>query len=309
LAGPAKIAFAFSLLGALAFAAPARADDAMAQADRFFKEGRRAAEHGDFASACRHFEESFRLDPGVGTLINIGDCAEHLGDLERAWQNYRTAYARMPENDDRAPRLRSRIDSIERKSAKVDLHMDDAPEGTVVTIDGNVVDPKKGPRHVTAGAHVVLVTAVGRRGTRYNVSVGEGESRSLHATPGDVLEAVLPSSVPIEHQKTSWTRPAGIASLGLGAATIWVASLAGMMAIDRRDVQHVSCNASGCTPGGVDAAHDGATWADVSTVTFIAGGALVALGATLVVLSLATPKKTITVGLGAQGFVLSGSFR
>ena len=37
--------------------------------------------------------------------------------------------------------------------------------------------------------------------------------------------------------------------------------------------------------------------------------ALVALGATLVVLSLATPKKTITVGLGAQGFVLSGSFR
>ena len=307
MARSAKIAFALSFVF---LTARAWADDAVTQADRFFKEGRKAAEHGDFAGACRHFEESFRLDPGVGTLINLGDCAEHLGDLERAYQNYRTAYARMPENDDRAARLRSRIESIEQKSAKISLRTDDAPDGTVVTIDGNVVDPKKGPRHVTAGMHVVLVTAVGRRGTRYNVSVGEGEVRSLHATPGDVLEAVLPTaaSATTEH-KTSWTRPAGIVSLGLGVATVWVGSLAGMMAIDRRDVQHVSCNASGCTQAGVDAAHDGATWADVSTVTFIAGGALVALGATLVVLSLSSPKKTISVGLGGPGFVLSGSFQ
>jgi hypothetical protein len=286
----------------------ARADDAVSQADRFFKEGRQAAQRGDFASACRHFEESFRLDPGVGTLINIGDCAEHLGDLERAYQNYRTAYARMSESDDRAVRLRARMESIDQKAAKITLHTEDAPDGTVVTIDGNVVDPKKGPRHVTAGAHVVLVTAVGRRGTRYNVTVSEGEVRNLHATPGDVLEAVLPTLAP-ERQKVSWTRPAGIASLGLGVATIWVGSLAGMMAIDRRDVQHANCNASGCTPMGVDAAHDGATWADVSTATFIAGGALVALGATLVVLSLSSPTKKITVGVGARGFVLSGSFQ
>jgi hypothetical protein len=242
----------------------------------------------------------------------------------RAYQNYRTAYARMSESDDRAARVRSRIESIDHKSAKIDLHADDAPEGTVVTIDGNVVDPKKGPRHVTAGTHVILVTAVGHRGTRYSVNVAEGEVRNLHASPGDVLEAVLPSAVPSEqHQKTSWTRPTGIASIGLGVASIWVGSLAGMMAIDRRDVQHVSCNASGCTQAGVDAARDGATWADVSTVTFIAGGALVALGATLVVLSLTSPKKTIvagsaeggtarmaiSVGVGASGFVLSGSFR
>jgi hypothetical protein len=306
LARSKEIALVLSFLGA--FAAPARADDAVSQADRFFKEGRRAADHADFATACKDFEESFRLDPGVGTLINIGDCAEHLGDLERAYQNYRTAYARMSESDDRAPRLRSRIESIEQKSGKIVLQLDAAPDGTVATIDGNVVDPKKGPRHVPAGAHVVLVTAVGRRGTRYNVSVAEGEVRSLHATPGDVLEAVLPTTAP-EHERTSWTRPAGIVSLGLGVATVWVGSLAGMMAIDRRDVQHVSCNASGCTQAGVDAARDGATWADVSTATFIAGGALVALGATLVVLSLASPKKTITVGLGAPGFIVSGSFR
>jgi hypothetical protein len=306
LARSAKIVFAVSF--AITLAGSSRAEDAVTQADRFFKEGRRAAEHGDFASACRHFEESFRLDPGVGTLINLGDCAEHLGDLERAYQTYRTAYARMSESDDRAARLRSRIDSIERKSGKLALDTDDAPDGTVVTIDGNVVDAKKGQRHVTAGAHVVLVTAVGRRGTRYNVSVAEGEVKSLHASPGDVLEAVLPTAAP-ERQKVSWTRPVGIASLGLGVATVWVGSLAGMMAINRRDVQHVSCNASGCTQAGVDAAHDGATWADVSTATFIAGGALVALGATLVVMSLVSPKKTISVGLGAGGFVLSGSFR
>jgi hypothetical protein len=292
-------------------AGSAHADDAVSQADRFFKDGRRAAEHGDFVTACKDFEESFRLDPGVGTLINLGDCAEHLGDLERAYQTYRTAYARMAETDDRSPRLRSRIESIEKKSAKLELRLGaDAPEGTVITVDGIAVDPKKGIRHVGAGAHVVLVTAVGYRGTRYNVSVGEGEVRALQASPGGPLEAVLPTSTPEHaHERTPWTRPAGIAALGLGAATIWVGSLAGMMAINRRDVQHVSCNVEGCTQAGVDAAHDGATWANVSTATFIAGGALVALGATLVVISLVSPKKTISVGLGGTSLVLSGSFQ
>ncbi len=310
---------ALALACALVAARAHATDSAVAQADRLFKDGRHAAERGDFAHACKLFEDSFRLDPGVGTLINLGDCAEHLGDLERAYTSYHTAVARMYESDDRAARVRARLESIEQHAAKIAIHLgEDAPQGTVVTVDGAVVDSKGAPLHLAKGPHAIRVTAVGYRGARYDVDVAEGETRAFNVSPGSQLEAVLPTSLPESGSSSAnqpgahgaaWMKPAAIATLGLGVASVWVGSLAGMMAIDRRDIQSGQCNAQGlCTQTGVDAAHEGATWATVSTATFIAGGALVALGATLLVVSLAS-HKSVTVGLGGPGLLVAGTFR
>jgi len=291
---------------------------AIARADSLFKDGRRAADRGDYARACSLFEDSFRLDPGIGTLVNLGDCAEHLGELERALGYYRTAFARMPEKDDRAPRVRERIENIEAHAAKLVLHVEpDAPDATVVTIDGRVEPRHEGPLHVRKGAHVVLVTAVGYRGKRYDVNVGEGEVHSLHVTPGPALEAELPTGVAptpapvaaVPAARGSWATPFAISALGLGVASAWVASLAGLMAIDRRDVQRAACDAAGtCTQTGVDAARDGATWATVSTATFVASGALLALGGVLLVVSFTRAKPSVIVGLGAGSAFVRGSF-
>jgi hypothetical protein len=295
--------------------AVARADgDAVGRADRLFKEGRHAAEQHDYARACHLFEDSFRLDPGVGTLINLGDCAEHLGDLEHAYGYYRTAYARMSESDDRAPHLRDRIDNIEQHAAKLAIHLEPgSPQGTVVTVDGAVVAMHEAPLHLAKGSHVVLVTAVGYRGMRYNVDLGDGEIRLIHVTPGVPLEEELPTSLgpqpPPPRASSTWTRPLGITTMGLGVAGMWIGSLAGLMAIDRRDVQRANCDAgNACTPAGLDAARDGSTWATVSTATFIAGGALLALGAAFFVVSLTSHPKAITAALGPGSFVLRGSF-
>jgi hypothetical protein len=288
----------------------AHADDtAVSRADRFFKDGRRAAEHGDFGEACKLFEESFRLDPGVGTLVNLGDCAEHLGDLERAYGYYHTASARMTEGDDRLARVHERLESIDRRAAKVALQLDaDAPQGTVITLDGDTVDAHKMPLHLLKGGHIVLVTAVGYRGARYNLDVTEGEIRALHVTPGPALEAVLPGSiVQTEVRPSGWMKPASVSVLGLGVAAVWVGSLAGLMAIDRRDVQSANCNAqSVCNVMGVDAAHDGATWATVSTATFITGAVLLALGTTLFIVSLASKRRAAAVSMG--GMSIGGHF-
>ncbi len=298
---------------ALAFfaTASARAENATDQADKLFKEGRHAADTRDYARACKLFEDSYRLDPAIGTLVNLGDCAEHLGDLERAFVAYRTAFARMAPDDDREGRVRERIDQIETHSAKLTLKIDEAPEGTAVTLDGAIVDSKKSPLHVSKGAHVILVTAVGYGGARFAISLAEGESRTLALTPGSALEAVLPTTTTTnDTHAAAWMLPTSIVALGAGVASAWVGSLAGLVAIDRRDVERAGCNASNqCTQAGYDAAHDGATWATTSTAMFVASGVLLAAGATLLVVSLVHHgKNSVSVGFAPRGIAFEGRF-
>lgn len=68
-----------------AFAASARAEDhPVARAKALFLEGRALARDGNFADACPKFDESARLDPGIGTQFNLADCWEHTGKRDRA---------------------------------------------------------------------------------------------------------------------------------------------------------------------------------------------------------------------------------
>ena len=75
--------YVLPLVAILALASPALAANAenAAAADVLFKEAKQLASAGDFARACPKFIESQRLDPSVGTLLNIGNCYEKLGKL------------------------------------------------------------------------------------------------------------------------------------------------------------------------------------------------------------------------------------
>ena len=48
---------------------------------------------GRFAEACPKFEESMRLDPAIGTLLNLARCYESMGDVPAACQRYAQAEA------------------------------------------------------------------------------------------------------------------------------------------------------------------------------------------------------------------------
>src|SRR5262245_28423128 len=57
----------------------ARGEAQPPSADAAFEAGRAAMESGDFSTACQHFAESLRLEPAVGTQLNLGECYERLG--------------------------------------------------------------------------------------------------------------------------------------------------------------------------------------------------------------------------------------
>jgi hypothetical protein len=87
------IALTLVMLSATA-AADVRDDDKLL-ADKLFQEGRELLDQGKRADACAKFDLSFRKDPrAVGTILNLGLCAEEAGQVATAVRYYGEARAR-----------------------------------------------------------------------------------------------------------------------------------------------------------------------------------------------------------------------
>src|SRR6185436_12399932 len=74
---------------ASALAEPTAADKSLAT--QLFKEGRALVDQGKVAEGCRKLEESQRLDPGGGTLLNVALCHEKEGRTATAWAEFTEA--------------------------------------------------------------------------------------------------------------------------------------------------------------------------------------------------------------------------
>ena len=90
MSGPAR-AIAAMLMCGLVATATAQPTEAVKRADALFQEGRRLLDAGDATAACPKFEESQRLDPGLGTLLNLADCYERTSRLALALAPFRRA--------------------------------------------------------------------------------------------------------------------------------------------------------------------------------------------------------------------------
>src|SRR5437660_1146046 len=80
---------ALPLALALAHTTTAFADDT--EGERTFRQGRALMLEGRFDEACPLLEESQRLEPHVGTLLNVAACHERQGRVGSAWVEYQKA--------------------------------------------------------------------------------------------------------------------------------------------------------------------------------------------------------------------------
>src|SRR5262245_61539276 len=70
-------------------------------AEALFRAARQSQTAGDIGKACDLFEESYRLDPAGGTLLNLAACEERAGRITKAWELYRRVVDTLPAGDDR----------------------------------------------------------------------------------------------------------------------------------------------------------------------------------------------------------------
>lgn len=279
-------------------------------------------EKDDFKSACPLLAESQRLDPAGGTLINLALCHERIGRLATAHLEFNEALSQAIREGrkDRQQIAEERIAAIVPKLSRIAIDLAagaDVP-GLVVRLDGVAV-PKAAlaaPAAVDGGRHRVDASATSRAPWSKDVDV---------APTGDLVRVTVPPLRPeqapglgracspgTERRGDACvpTSDAGMTRsyLGAGALTVGGISLAagfvtGFVALFQSIELSTGCDDSGRCParlqGTVDAYY---AWGTASTVTFIAGGVLVATGIGLLV-SAPSRTKPAAVGVGPRGLV------
>jgi hypothetical protein len=291
-------------LATLALVSPAMAQTEAA-AEALFDEGVRLAKEGKYDLACPKLEESQRLDPAIGTLLNLGDCFEHQGKTASAWAAFRDAaaaakHARQPA---RAKLAEEHGRALEPRLSRLTITIRSVDPATVVRRDGIVVGRALSgmPIPIDPGAHELTAEAPGRKPFRLTVEIkGPGDTaaevpeleRIEGAAPAAPVAATSgsadpPRSLPPAGQTTegasgggperepTW-RTAGLALGGAGVAAIAAGTFFGLQAMSTYDSRESDCSDNVCGRRGVDLTDSARQKANVSTVFFAVG--VLALG-------------------------------
>ncbi len=185
-----------SLLSTGPVLAQTGADRALAEA--LYDEGRRLMAEGQHAAACAKLEESQRLDPATGTLLNLAACREQEGRIATAWMLFKdaAAAARRDGRQDRVEYANGKAAELDPRVSRLTLEVPaaSATDGLEIRLDGVVVRSVAWgiPTPVDGGRHVVEAMAPGRAPFRLEVEVAaEGDAQRV-AVPA--LRPTAPSA-------------------------------------------------------------------------------------------------------------------
>jgi tetratricopeptide (TPR) repeat protein len=309
----------------LAGGAAAEGDPAAAaQAKTQFEEGRAAAKKGELSRARELFLSSHALVPKTGTLLNLADCEEKLGLYASAWQHLDEALRLAPSNDDRIPLLKERIAALLPRVPRLRVDVAKAaPPGSRVVLDGRELSPSVlgTDLPLDPGEHKLAVTAPGRDERTFTATLVEKQQLTIEVAPAEPRLAAPASSgtapavraprppVPPPGRSRDPGMTAGFVIGGAGLLGLGAGAVLGGLALQQKGKLAEACPQGPCDAG-VRIANQGDTFADASTVSFIAGGALVAAGGVLLIVrrGAATATATAVVTPAGSALVVRGSF-
>lgn len=304
-----------SLIVGVLFARDARADR-IADAEQLFRQAKAFVAAGKDAEACPLFAESNRLDPGVGTLLNLALCHEKTGRVASAWGEFRAVeqHARAT-HPDRAELARKHAEALEPRISRLRVAVAGgaaAPHDLVVKVDG-----EEKPKAlwtgiaVDVGAHVVVASASGHVPREARVKVDdEGVTVDVAlASLERVKEASpeAPKAADLEREEARRSRRTGgyiVGGAGLAVLAVGAGFGAGALLTDAsvRDACPAPCvRGSGSADEADRRTARALDFATVSNVAIPVGAAAVLVGVYLVLTSRAP---SISNGASSRGLVV-----
>jgi serine/threonine-protein kinase len=321
--------FSFALHGS----AQTKASGNRAAAEALFNQGRNLMTAGKYTEACPKFEASQELDPGLGTMLNLAECYEKTGRTASAWAEYRQAIplARASGSKARQDLAVERAQALEERLSTLTIRAMSA-EATDAQLevrrDGIALQPAElgAPIPVDPGEHVIEAKAPGHEPWSSKVQVGADAARvSVEipklkptgvATPAAeaplVTTTTATTNAPPSDQPASDGRAQRVTGLVLGGAGIVGVGLGtffGLRASSKWSDAKDKCTdyPYGCGTEGTDLRSSARSAGNVSTIAFVAGGALLATGVVLY-LTAPTKKESVALNVGPQSLFVEGSF-
>lgn len=289
------------------------------EAERLFAEAVARMDRADYETACPLLEQSQALDPSSGTLLNLGDCYEHLGLTAAAWRAFREArdLAVATARKDRSEVAALRQERLSPKLRRFKVIPPARPVSDVtITLDRKPLPTSlwNTPVPVDPGVHVIRAGAPGMRehvtevpappvGSISTVSIPDLVPQGTSESPATAQGDTAPTK--IDAQGT-----AAIACGVLGVAGVVGGTVFGLRSRSKRAESDRYCEGNLCSdPRGVERMDEARSAGNLSTVSFLVGGA--GLGAAAVlwfVRPFGEGTANPQVGLGPGSVLMHGRF-
>lgn len=320
------------VLGGLLLPLSARAQSA--DAEVLFRDGRNLIKRGKVAAGCDKLSASERLESSIGTLLNLGDCREKLGQLASAWAAFRKAEAmakRSGSEEKRRGEAGRRAAQLEPRLSNLQIDVPARVDGLVVRRNSEIVEAAgwSTPLPVDPGSYTITAEAPGYTTWSQVVTVAPGAKREVIAVPA--LERAPIAAAPSEPASTwpppqtpigrttrvtvergTWTK-LRVASAVFGIAGAGALGTGVYFGVHTRSLQDRSdklCPATQCASDeGLRLNEQAKTSASRANILYIAGGA--SLAAAVVLWFVGAPGETVirpTMGNQTYGVSMAGSF-
>jgi tetratricopeptide (TPR) repeat protein len=302
----------------LSRAALAQSDADRAAAQVLFEDAKKLKDAGDLEPACKKFQASQKLDPAVGTQLNLADCYEQIGKTASAWVNFVEASESSEAGDRRAAFAKERAEALRPRLTKLVIEVA-APVGGLTITRGDVEVSKETwgtPVPVDPGRYTVRARAPGHQPWAESVeAAGEGETITLRV-PG-LLEADEEGDAPggpdaPSRDDGTAQRVAGGVVLGLGVAGLIAGGVLAGLAHSKAAESADNCqpdNPNLCTrQEDVDLRREAQALQKGYIGAFAGGGAAVVAGLITLLTAPDGADEAVALDIGPTGFLLRGRF-
>ncbi len=204
------------LLAASTTPAPAAATTpapaATNEAGKLFDKARAAFKANNFAEACPAFEQSYTLEPALGTLLNLGACLEKQGHFASAWIRYNDAvsWSLRTHEVDREEYARKLSNAVKPKVSWLAIS---ASEDVDLKLDGQTVRVTPTPISlpIDPGLHALVAEKPGYEKWSANVEIvqpGTTNTQKIPQLKPATLSATTPPPPPMPVAEAAKMEPA-----------------------------------------------------------------------------------------------------
>jgi hypothetical protein len=299
--GVGRVGLGLALAAALALPTAAHAET---EAERIFRDAQKAMDAKSYDAACAGFQRSFELSSGRGALYGLAQCeaarGAGLATQLRLWTQVREKFVDTPEIEREAA---EQVRGLETRVARILVEAPARGGQVVVVLDGRPAAAGDATP-VDAGRHVVEVTIDGAAQPAVEVTVADGERRTVPATvpaaPAPPPPAAAPP--PAEEDGPPWML-AGLVATGVGVAGLTLFAVTAPTLASASSDLDALCNAdrTDCEPEAAQVAADAEGLQAPNTIGLVLGLTGLAAGATFFVLAAVdegSPSNTVAVGPG-----------